>query len=174
MPPHPNTLNHPRFPPMDWDDCESWTGDISLSFGNDADLNVTPYDSNISRMPTPAQGDALAFHIQNGDRVFTAVLEMLLPYYQRMRPKYVDYLGDDADQLMPEVTQHEALTPLIDLQQVHIHPWEKLGVGYVGLQFGCTWDIEHGLGVMMHNDRVVELGGADVAFAWEPQDADDN
>lgn len=51
-----------------------------------------------------------------------------------------------------------ALPDSISLQ-VHIHPREKSRVGYVGLQFGCTWDVEHGLGVMMHNDRVVDLGG---------------
>jgi len=34
---------------------------------------------------------------------------------------------------------------------------------YVGFSFRCAWDREHGLGVMMHGLRVVEVGGADVA-----------
>ena len=143
-----------------------------MSFGDGASLNVTPYDPSVSRMPTAAQGNALTYHLQNGDRVFAAVLETLLPYYHRMRPKYIEYLGDDADRLMPELTPPDALAPLIDLRQVHVHPWERSGIGYVGLQFGCTWDVEHGLGVMMHNDCVVDLGGADVSFAWAPKEAD--
>lgn len=157
---------------MDWDDCEWWVGEISLSFGKGASLNVTPYDPDVTRIPSAAQGDALTYLLQNDDRVIAAVLDALLPYYQRMRPRYVEYLGDQADRLMPELAQPEALAALIDLRQVHVHPWEKSGIGYVGLQFGCTWDVEHGLGAMMHNDRVVDLGGADVSFAWAPEEAD--
>jgi hypothetical protein len=35
---------------------------------------------------------------------------------------------------------------------------------YVGFEFGCTWDDEHGLGVLMHGERVVDVGGAETAF----------
>jgi hypothetical protein len=31
-------------------------------------------------------------------------------------------------------------------------------------EFGCTWDKEHGLGVMTHQTLVIEIGGADTAF----------
>lgn len=172
MPTDSTTLDHPPFPIMEWDECEWWTGEISLSFGDGAGLYVTPYDPDVTRIPSAVQSNALTYLIQNADRVFAAILDRLLPYYQKMRPTYSEYLGDEAQRLMPAVTQREALSPLIDLRDVHIHPWEKSGVGYVGLQFGCTWDSEHGLGVLMHNDRVVELGGADVSFASAPEEAD--
>lgn len=29
---------------------------------------------------------------------------------------------------------------------------------------GASWDAEHGLGVMLHRDRVVKVGGADTAL----------
>jgi len=32
---------------------------------------------------------------------------------------------------------------------------------YAGFEFGCTWDEEYGLGVLMHGTRTVEIGGAD-------------
>lgn len=172
MPADSDTLDHPPFPTMDWDECEWWTGEVSLSFGHGAGLNVTPYDPDVTRIPSVVQGNALTYQIQNADRVFAAVLDRLLPYYQAMRPRYLEFLGDDAQRLMPAINQAEGLSSLIDLRQVHIHPWEKSGIGYVGLQFGCKWDVEHGLGAMMHNDRVVELGGADVSFAWAPEEAD--
>ena len=60
----PTTLELPPFPPMDWDDCEWWVGEISLSFGKGASLNVTPYDPSVSRLPTRVQGDALTYHLQ--------------------------------------------------------------------------------------------------------------
>ena len=40
----------------------------------------------------------------------------------------------------------------------------KDGLPCFGYEFGCTWDGEHGLGVLMHGKRVVEVGGADTAF----------
>ena len=30
----------------------------------------------------------------------------------------------------------------------------------------------HGLGVLLQRERVVDLGGADVSFAWAPNEAD--
>jgi len=157
---------------MVWDECEWWTGEVSLSFGDAVQLNVTPYDPDVTRIPSATQGNALTYQIQNANHVFASILERLFPYYQEMRPRYLEYLGDAAERLMPAINQPQGLSPLIDLRQVHIHPWEKSGVGYVGLQFGCTWDVEHGLGVMMHDHRVVDLGGADVSFAWAPEEAD--
>lgn len=40
----------------------------------------------------------------------------------------------------------------------------KDGYAYVGYEFGCTWDEEHGLGFMTYKDRIVDFGGADSAF----------
>ena len=170
---NPNNLDLPPFPAMRWDDCEWWDGEIDLVFGSNAALTVTPYDPSISRMPSEAQKHALTFQLEHGQDVFAAVLTALQPYYTEMRPRYQSFLGADAKALMPAIQSKEDLKKLIDLRHVHIHPWIKDGVGYVGLQFGCTWDREHGFGVMMHRDRVVSVGSADVSFAWSPDEADD-
>ena len=61
---------------------------------------------------------------------------------------------------------------LTGLHAVHVHQValralnDELadGVPYVGFEFGCTWDDEHGLGILMHGQRAVEIGGADTAF----------
>lgn len=37
-------------------------------------------------------------------------------------------------------------------------------MAYVGYEFRCTWDEEHGMGVMTHKNRVVAIGGADVSI----------
>ena len=38
------------------------------------------------------------------------------------------------------------------------------GAAYVGYEFGCAWEEEHGLGLMMHQGRIVAMGGADTAI----------
>lgn len=135
-------------------------------------LAVTPYDPDVSRIPSKFQGEAFTYLTEHWNGTLAAVLKALLPYYERMRPRYSDFLGVEADRLMPAVATVEGLAALIDLRQVHIRPWSKDGIGYVGLEFGCTWDREHGLGVMVHRQRIVDLGSADVSFAWAPDEAD--
>jgi hypothetical protein len=167
----PDELNLPPFPLMSWGDYDLWEGEIDLDCGGGAALSVTPYDPEASRQPEAFQCEAMAFHLARGSNVTLAVLAALLPYYQKMRPRYLNFLGEQANRLMPEAQAADELRSLIDLRHVHIHPWSRDGIGYVGLQFGCTWDVEHGLGFMMHLDRVVQTGGADVSFAWKPAES---
>jgi hypothetical protein len=123
-------------------------------------------------LPAEYQREAVKFLLNHGEDVFEAVLAALRPYYDEMRPRYLSFLGGEAETRMPKVKSAADLSRLIDLRQVHVHPWTKRGMGYIGLEFGCTWDVEHGLGFMMHRDRVVSVGGADVSFAWCPEEAD--
>jgi hypothetical protein len=170
---NPAHLDLAPFPPLNWDG-DWWDGSIDLVFGRNAVLTVTPHDPSISRIPSEVQCQAMDFHLEHGQEVFSAVLAALQPYYDQMRPEYLSFLGSKAESLMPAVESVEQLSRLIDLRHVHVHPWTKDGVGYVGLQFGCTWDREHGFGVLMHRDRVVSVGSADVSFAWSPEEADDS
>jgi hypothetical protein len=60
---------------------------------------------------------------------------------------------------------------LVGLGVIHILPVALDDVAYTGFEFGCNWDEEHGLGVMMHQSRIVEfpehgigkVNGADLA-----------
>jgi hypothetical protein len=53
---------------------------------------------------------------------------------------------------------------LIRLLSVHMMNVEKDGMAYVGYEFGCAWDAEHGLGIMTHRNRICKIGGADTSF----------
>ncbi|HET7543890.1 MAG TPA: hypothetical protein VFK05_28660 [Polyangiaceae bacterium] len=75
---------------------------------------------------------------------------------------------------MPSVQRAEEFHSLLGVHTIYVHQIQHAGLPYVGFAFGCTWDIEHGLGVLMHGSRVVEIGGEDTAFTgWRAeQDAD--
>src|SRR4051812_14057550 len=103
----PQHLDMPPFPPLKWDDCEWWGGSVDLAFGRSAGLTITPHDPSISRIPSEMQRQAMAFHLEHGQEVFSAVLAALQPYYSEMRPRYLSFLGSKADSLMPAV-QSEA------------------------------------------------------------------
>lgn len=164
-------LDHPPFPQLTWGDCDWWEGGVTWPDGEEVSLSVTPCDEE-SKIPSDAQTQAYAYHVESAKEVMIAVLTALRPYYESMRPRYREFLGEEFETRMPALTDAEDLRGLIFLQHVHVHPWTKDGKAYVGLQFGCAWDQEHGLGVMMNQNRVVDLGEAAVSFAWEPDEAD--
>ncbi|MBL8742379.1 MAG: hypothetical protein JNK04_14825 [Myxococcales bacterium] len=50
------------------------------------------------------------------------------------------------------------------LTHVNVLAVAKQKRAYLGFSFGCSWDGEHGAGVMIHKRRRVTDGGADHAF----------
>jgi hypothetical protein len=95
--------------------------------------------------------------------VASAVLEGLLAEYPRLQQLY-GYEEAERETCMPDVSSTEDFRQLIGLHNVHVHSLLKEGLPYIGCEFGCTWDGEHGLGVFVHGTRVLEVGGADTAF----------
>lgn len=93
-----------------------------------------------------------------------ALLAKLLSEYATLRPRYESFLGQDYAVLMPEVRRAGDFKSLIGLHRIYVHESAKAGRPYVGFELGCSWDVEHGLGVMMHGARVVRVAGADTAF----------
>ena len=69
----------------------------------------------------------------------------------------------DFDDDFPTIKGEADLRNNIGLFAVYIHQLDVNGVPYVGFEFGCEWD-EHGLGVLMHGTRTVDIGFADTAF----------
>jgi len=90
-------------------------------------------------------------------------LNALFKRYPSLQEQY-GYSKEEQAQFMPNVTSARDFRKLIGLHSVHIHQITKNGLPYVGFEFGCTWDEEHGLGVLMHGTRSVEVGGADTAI----------
>ena len=92
-----------------------------------------------------------------------ALLASLLKEYPSLQKEY-GYSGGEKAQLMPDIKSVEGFRDLIGLHAINIHQVQKDGIPYAGFEFGCTWDEEHGLGVLMHGTRTVEIGGADTAI----------
>lgn len=117
---------------------------------------------------------AKAFALLTSDeaRIGASVLKAIYrSYTPELRESY-GYEGLDATELMPAVDSPEGLRRLVRLGAVHILGVAKRGVAYVGFDFDCTWDEEHGLGVMTHRSRVVRLGGGPTSFLREIADRD--
>lgn len=112
---------------------------------------------------TDSEMSSVRWVIDHEASISSAVLASLLKEYPSLQEQY-DYSGEEKTRLMPDVKSIEDFRDLIGLHAVNIHQVQKGGIPYAGFEFGCTWDEEQGLGVLMHGTRTVEIGGADTAI----------
>jgi hypothetical protein len=103
---------------------------------------------------------SVVWTVDNLPLLLDALLPAVFSYYQSIcaAPD-----GLDPEDL-PTVGSAEDLQSLISVQSIYVHQVSKNGRPYVGFEFACPWDDEHGLGVLMHGTRAVDVGGADTAF----------
>jgi len=94
-----------------------------------------------------------------------ALISSLLQEYPSLQKQY-GYSGKKKTKLMPDISSADELRSLMGLSSVNVHQVQKDGIPYVGFEFGCTWDEEHGLGVLMHGTRTVKIGGAEIAVLF--------
>jgi len=178
------TLNIPPFPPLQWEDY-FWVGEVTLpswsgfqtrrgwygSVSSDspsngsARLSIVPEGDEHRSHPTVEQGVAFKYLIDNEAAVAASVLQALFNRYLDEKTVYAeDYSEEEAEENLPDITDPSGLRALIGLSNVHVLSVVKDGAAYVGFEFGCVWDDEHGAGVMTHLGRVVEVGQADTSF----------
>jgi hypothetical protein len=86
-----------------------------------------------------------------------AVIDWCAPH-NKERIENFDF-GDD----FPTVTSEFELKQLVGLHTVNMHQIISSGIPYLGFEFGCEWEEEHGLGVLMHGTECVEVGFDDTA-----------
>lgn len=180
------TIDLPPFPGLEWDEffwrskivLPSWAGfqvreesgeSVGLDSTSDGepDLFVHPKDHQAKTPPLPEQVEAFRFLLAHEVAVANAVLRAIFARYPEWRALFDDdeYRDEEEEEdPMPEIEQPEQLHPLIGLSNVHVLNVAREGMAYIGFEFGCTWDEEHGLGVMTHRGRIIEVGGADTSF----------
>lgn len=126
-------------------------------------LSVDGDNSTDTPSLTPEQAAAYHYLLEHQETIKNSILNALLPQYMEWREEY-GYEGEEEEQWMPAITDTATFQRLMGLGQVHLLEQSKEGIAYVGYEFGCEWDPEHGLGILTHRDRVLEIGGADVSF----------
>src|SRR5215470_19157699 len=151
---------------------DAWRGFQSGAYGwqysaasSDGTVDVTFAPEGREEAPLrEAEVELVRWAVRHEREMQNALMAALLPRYAALRADadYADAIEDE--RLMPPVRDVDGFRPLIGLDSLNVHQIEKAGRPYVGFEFGCTWDDEHGLGVLMHGERVVKIGGADTAI----------
>lgn len=164
---------------LESNDDQMWAGIIPLSAWNEFQIRPTTSDESAEEVislyvnretdqtaPSLQQTEAYHFLMSHQEQIRDSILERLLTDYDQMSETY-EYEPEEAAKWMPPVESRSDFEPLISLLAVVIHQVHKDGMAYIGFEFECTWDDEHGVGVMMHRQRIVKIGGADSAvLSW--------
>jgi hypothetical protein len=101
---------------------------------------------------------------RNGAVMMQAVLGAILAEYPGLQARY-NYGAEEAAAIMPTLREAKDLMPLIELLALYAYEVIDGDGPHIGFLFGCTWDEEHSLGIMMHGYRLLLIGEADCAFS---------
>lgn len=114
-------------------------------------------------LPSAAQRRAFAFLLAKEKALGEALQKRFLRAYPRLRAQA---LADDEElaEVLPAAARVSGLRKVLGLGNVHLSSVALKGQAYVGFEFGCAWDEEHGLGVLTHGARIVAVGAADVSY----------
>jgi hypothetical protein len=138
-----------------FDSHENPNGEFEISIGGDMVMDNTTI--------TEEHVNAYNYLTTHSEQINKTILARLFSEYKNLQTEY-DYDEDDAKDIMPDIDNVEQFKKLIGLSAVHLLNVSKDNVAYVGYEFGCNWDEEHGLGFMTHKDRIIDFGGADKSF----------
>ncbi|MDB5292235.1 MAG: hypothetical protein JWL69_3476 [Phycisphaerales bacterium] len=179
---NPYTLKLPPFPPLrremhEWtgkDVLTAWAGTQERHGGYTSRSSRKPSNGSVMiqiprlgeddanpRPPAPEQVAAYAYLTENQAKVTDAVMKALLADYKKLRK---GWLKHDPELELPEIETVDDMRKNVGLGTLHMHDIARAGHAYIGLELGCTWDEEHGAGVLLHKGRVVDVGQADTSF----------
>jgi len=182
---NPFTLKLPPFPPLkremhEWagkDVIPAWAGTQERHGAYTSRSSAKPSKGsivlNIPRLdeddanpmpPAPEQVAAYAYFKKNQAEVTEAIMAALLKDYTKTRRQWLKH---DPDLELPEIKTTSEMRKNVGLGTLHMFDIAKKGIAYFGLELGCTWDDEHGAGVVLHKSRVVAVGQADISFTQD-------
>jgi hypothetical protein len=104
--------------------------------------------------------------VEHEAEVHAAVTARLFEEYPTIRAEFLEDFehAQEAATRLPEVGTLAELEALLGVDEINVHPLEKDGLPFVGVELRCAWEEEHGVGVLLHGTRVLEVGDADTAI----------
>ncbi len=116
------------------------------------------------KAPSSAQERAFVQFLENQELVCITAVKAIFDYYRREREMWFTGHAATDEILVPEVQSPDDLKRLIRLRTLNVLDLSKDGCSLIGFAFRCCWDTEHGLGVLVHGTRVVEVGENDITW----------
>ncbi|MFK4822870.1 DUF6985 domain-containing protein [Ochrobactrum quorumnocens] len=132
-------------------------GEVPVSFEN---------DDGEGDSPDPIMLETARWLIENDEEVERVIIDTILSDMPRLRDIQSGIVLGDEDKPLPESCDEPMLRQMVRLLHLTLPPI-KGKLPYFGAELACTWDREHGYGVMFHGTNVVKSGGGDIPnLSW--------
>jgi hypothetical protein len=127
------------------------------------DFEILKNDEEYAAKPDPKHKKALDYLQRNQVKILKNILSSLLIKYPDLQKTY-NYSKKEKKERMPDLKNIKGFAKLLSPSVFYVTSVYKNNVPYIGFSFSCSWDSEHGLGVMTHKDRVVDIGDDEMSF----------
>jgi hypothetical protein len=121
--------------------------------------------------PSSSQEKAFRDLIENRGAIGRVVIDAIFDFY-RSNWGYWRTVADPTsnalnsdDLLIPEIAAPEDLKSLITLLTLSVLDVQGYNPAILGFCFACTWDPEHGLGVLTHRGKVILVGENEITWS---------
>lgn len=140
----------------------NWNGELELNwFGEIKKIDLVIYCEEDEKFDD-LQYQSFQKFIDNWKDIESFLLDEILLYYNDLREELG--FSDGSDKNYPEVTSVKEIKEMIELDMIVI-PYSDIYDGRsVALAFSCSWDDENGLGVLLVDEKIEEIGYQDIAF----------
>ena len=138
---------------VEWEKCYENKLTLTLNVGGDCIVDEI----------TDIHENGFKYLVEHQFNILNVALNEVYRRYPLWQEEY-GYDEEEKKSLMPNLACIEDLKKLMTPQKVYIMDVEINSMPYIGIEFQCRWDEEHGVGLMFHKNRVVKVGGADTAF----------
>lgn len=147
----------------------SYAGMSSTEPSNgDVQINIMEVEDEIYE-PLPEQINAINFLLNNSAQLKDNLITALHHYVPDLKSMYFhnDH-SEEALNYFPSTSEPEKYAALFGVGTVHVLMHHKEDISYIGIECGCNWDEEHGLGFVVHKNEVISIGCADDSFSeWK-------
>ena len=139
-----------------------WNGKVTLDwYGESREIDLL-ISGEADEEIDPLQCDSFQTFNESWTVIEESLLNEILSYYVDLRAD-LGY-SDNSNEEYPEITDNEEIKKMITLDMVVI-PLSGIYNGRsVGLAFSCDWNPENGLGVLLVDEKINEIGYSDIVF----------
>jgi len=142
-----------------------WKGETSITMFGRAEKATLYINGEENNEITSNQRETFLNFQSNMDRIMSEAEASIFEYYQSI---YEDYRAmsnsDEADIVAPKISSERELSRLVKPTSLLIRYDFEDGIRRVGVLCDCTWEPEHGLGISIENEKVIEIGFQDIVL----------
>ena len=139
-----------------------WNGETTIDwFGKIINVNVVVSGEEDEEID-PLQCESYEEFKNAWNDIKESILESVLSYYIDLR-KELGY-DDDSNEDYPELSSIEEIKEKIALDSIVV-PLSGIYDGRsIALAFNCEWDTENGLGIILVDEEIQDIGYQDIVF----------